>query len=251
MIPASTSTRSGVVFYVALVAAGTSPYACPFQTPASITLHNPWKKFRRGTSFIVYPKRVLSWTCQMLNRGVRSLLRHQSQPTTILLESMEVRQSEPWMKPKDLAIIRRTNANDVGCVSWILRNITDPEALDAAIRFAGMIRWFGDGINVDPPYDLIVSTFKACFDPTGKLYPGSRDRAYYSWRAMMWIHTLVMCKSEEFASTFPLPNTEYAASGIDPDLEHLLQANCVAWFSELCIALLLKIDSGYTPSHLQ
>ena len=55
------------------------------------------------------------------------------------------------MKPKDLAIIYRTNADDVRCVSWVLRNITDPEALDAAIRLAGTIRWFYGGINVDPP----------------------------------------------------------------------------------------------------
>jgi len=58
--------------------------------------------------------------------------------------------------------------------------------------------------NVNPPYDLVVSTFEACFDFTGKLYPGSRDRAYYTGRAMLWIHALAMCKSEEFSDTFPL-----------------------------------------------
>ena len=79
------------------------------------------------------------------------------------------------MELRDLAIVCRTNADDVRCVSWILRNITDPEALDAAIRLAGTIRWFDDGILVDPSYDLIVSTFNACFDVTRRLYPGPRD----------------------------------------------------------------------------
>ena len=51
------------------------------------------------------------------------------------------------------------------CVSWILRNITDLGALDAAIRLAGTIRRF-DGPDVDVPYDSIVSTFEACFDPS-------------------------------------------------------------------------------------
>ena len=83
------------------------------------------------------------------------------------------------MVPRDLSIIRRTNADDVGCVSWILRNIADPEAL------ADIIRWFDDGINVDPPYDLIISTFEACFDPTRRVYPGSRDSAYYAGLAIM------------------------------------------------------------------
>ena len=241
-------TGLGVVFYVAIVIAGTSSYACPFQTPASIALRGPWKKVRCGlVSFIIHSKRR---TRQMWNRGVRSLLRHQSLPITIPLENVEVHGSEPWMKPKDLAIIRRTNAGDVGCVSWVLRNITDPEALDAAIRLAEMVRWFDDGINVDPPYDLIVSTFKACFDPTGKLYPGVRDRAYYSGRAMIWIHTLARCKSEEFANTFPLPNVEYTTSGLDPDIEHLLWVEKV-WFADWYCFWPLKFDTGHTPSHIQ
>ena len=114
------------------------------------------------------------------------------------------------------------NTSDAQCVSWILRNITDPEALDAAIRLAGEIQWFVDGVNVRPPYDLIVSTFEACFDSARRLYLGLRHRAYYSGRAMMWIHTLAECKSEAFASTFPLPNVEYTTPAPDPDLRHLL-----------------------------
>ena len=186
----------------------------------------------------------------MWKRGVRSLFRRQSLPTTIPLKNIEIHQSEPWMTPKDLAIIRRTNADDIRCVSWILRNITDPEALDAAIRLVGTIRWFDDGINVDPPYDLIGFTFKTCFDPTGRVYPGSRDRAYYSGQAMLWIRTLAMCKSEEFGNTFPLLGTEYIALGLDYDIDHLLQVNCVA-SSRVPIFWLLKYNPGHTPSHLQ
>jgi hypothetical protein len=83
--------------------------------------------------------------------GLRTILCRPSLPILARnpLRNVQVQEPEPWLKPKDLAIIRRANANDVRCVSWILRNITDPEALDAAIRLAGTIRWFDDGINVD------------------------------------------------------------------------------------------------------
>jgi hypothetical protein len=206
------------------------------------------RRVRRGiVSSIVRSKRVLSRTHRMWKRRVRPLLHRQSLPA-IPLEDVQVQRSEsvsipdnpsqsesppaldndpqpePWLKPKELGIIRRTNTSDARCVSWILRNITDPEALDAALPVAGEIRWFDDGVNVDLPYDLIVSTFEACFDSTRTLYPGSRDRAYYSGRAMAWIRTLAMCKSEEFASTFPLPVPEYTTPVPDPDLEHLLYA---------------------------
>ena len=166
---------------------------------------------------------------------------------TIPLEDVQVEQSEPWLKPMDLYIIHQTNASDAQCVSWVLRNITDPEALDAAIRLAGTIRWFDDGVNGDLPYDLIVSTFEACFDSTGNLYPGSGGGAYYSGRAVMWIHTLAMCEFEEFASAFPLPSTEYSAPGLDVNLRHLLQIN-VALHVGFYLADLLNIDQQYTSS---
>ena len=133
-------------------------------------------------------------------------------------------------------------------MSWVLRNITDPEALDAAIRLAGEIRWFDDRINVNLPYGLIVSTFEACFDPTGKLRPGSRDRAYYSGRAMMWARTLAMCKSG--ANQFPLQNREYVTSAPDRDLADILCFNA-AWSIEFSFTLLLDIYPGCTPSHSQ
>ena len=231
-------TGLGVVFYVAIVIAGTSSYACPFQTPASIALRGPWKRFRNGIiSCVIHSKHMVSWTHRLWNRG-----------TTAPLENIQVHQSEPWLKPKELDIIRRANTGDVRCVSWILRSITDPEALDAAIRLAGTIRWFDDGINVDPPYDLVVSTFEACFDSTGKLHPGSRDRAYHSGQATIWIRTLGMCKSKELASIYPLPDTDYIPPGLDDDLRHLLIS--MSQFANPHREWLLELDTRDTPSRL-
>ena len=84
----------------------------------------------------------------------------------------------PWLTREDLTAIRKTNAMDIRCVSWILRNITGPEAIDAAIRLAGTVRWPEGGIDVEPPYDTTVPVFRAFFDPTGAVYPGLSDRAY-------------------------------------------------------------------------
>jgi len=279
-------TGLGVIFYIVIVIAGMSSYACPFQTPASIALHGLWKKVRgqfaimrsrrirrRIVSSITHSKRVLSRTHKVWNRRVRPLLHRQSLPA-IPLEDVQVQQSEsvsipdnpsqsespsapnnvqsePWLKPKELDIVRRTNTSDARCVSWILRNITDSKALDTALPVAGEIRWFYDGVSVDLPYDVIVSTFESCFDSTRRLYPGSRDRAYYSGRAMAWIRTLAMCKSEEFGSTFPLPAQEYTTPVPDPDLEHLLWAICGVWNPNYYIGCLLEIDPGHTHPHSQ
>jgi len=241
-------TGLGVSFYVMIVIAGTSSYACPFQTPASIALRSTWKKVRsRILSPTVHSRRAISYIRRTWDRRVRSLLRCQPLPMVLLTE-IHVPQPEPWLKPRDLDILHRTNTNNVRCVSWILRNITDPEALDAAVRLAGLIRWFDDGTDVDPPYDMIVSTFETCFDSTRKLYPGLRDRAYYCGRAMIWIHTLAMCKSEEFASVFPLPNLEYTTPAPDHDLRHLLWVN-VARPADLRLINFLNVHPRHTPSH--
>ena len=63
-------TGLGVVFYVAIVIACMSSYACPFQTPASLALRDLWKKVRRGiVSLTVHCKRVLSRIRRMWNQG--------------------------------------------------------------------------------------------------------------------------------------------------------------------------------------
>ena len=242
-------TGLGVLFYSAIVTAGMSSYACPFQTPVSATLRGLWKKFRRGiVSFIVHCGKTFSWIRRMWNWNIQPLLRHHSSPL-IPFENVQV-QPEPWWEPNDLAAVRRINANDVRCVSWILRNITDPEALEVSIRLAGMVRWFEGGTSVEPPYDMIVSTFHACFDINGEVYSGSRDRAYYSGRAILWIRTLATCKSEEVARRFPHVAISYTAPASDHDLTHLLIINKY-WTAELRLAHLFNIYPGHSSSHSQ
>jgi hypothetical protein len=256
-------TTLGVGFYVVTVIAGASSYTSPFQSPLSTALRISWRRVRyRIVSAIVHFKRALPRT-QL--RRAKAFFRRRSLPTTIplenigvygsepsiSLENIEVHQLQPWLRPMELVIIHQMNAIDLGCVSWILRSITDPEALDAAIRFAGEIRWFDERTNADPPYHLIVSVFESCFDSTGTLYPESRDRAYYSGQAMVWIHTLAMCKSEEFAMEFPLPSAHYTVTVPDPDLKHLLQVNSMARNVSYCIEHLLRINPGHTLPHSQ
>jgi len=154
-----------------------------------------------------------------------------------------------WLTPTALATLQRTNANDVRCVSWILWNITDPEALDAAIRLAVTIRWFEGGLNVEPPYDQIISTLRGCFDSAGKIYPGSRDRAYHSAQAALWIHICAMYVSEDFADRFPFPTIPYDTTSLDPDLVHLLSTYGHHPIPILCWMYL--IAHGVTPEYTQ
>ena len=245
-------TGSGVLFYVAVVIAGMSSYACPFQTPASTALRSLWKMFRQGTiTSTAHFGKTISRIHRIWNRIIHPLLLHQYSPQ-IPLEDVRVQEPDQLLKLDDLVAILRTNANDVRCVSWILRNITDPESLDAAVRLAGMVRWFEDGTDVLPPhaYDTIISTFHACFDIDGNVYPGSRDRAYYSGRAILWIRTLATCKSEAFARRFPLVDTRQMHSASDHDLAHLLEINMWS-LAEDRIEPLLDTYPGHTSSHLR
>jgi len=244
-------TGVGVVFYIGIVIAGMSSYACPFQTPASMALRDPWKKVWRGIiSLIVRSIRVLSRTYQMWKRGARSLLHRQSQPT-IPLEVVQVDRPELWLDPEHFAMVRRTNSNDVQCVSWILGNITDPEALDAALPLAGEIQWLDGGVDWLPVHYLMVTTFVSCFDPSGTLYPGSRDRAYYSGRAMLWISILVTFRRRLYGVRDLVLPRKYTIRAPDPDLEHLLGFIALDWRYDSGIEWLLRINPGCTPLHSQ
>jgi hypothetical protein len=251
-------TGLGVIVYIAVVIAGVLSYACPFQTPISMGLRGLWKTVRCATKKNRF-KRVLSYPYRTWKKRVRPLPRRQP-PPAIFLEDVQVLPPGPllvfdntlWMQPKELDI-HRTNASDARCVSWILRNITDPEALDAAIRLAGEIRWFDDGtnVNLESMYGLIVSTFVGCFCSTGESRPGPGDRAYYSGRAMTWINALARCKSEELANRFPLPPMVYTVPVPDPNLDHLLKACFVAQDDHHYIEHFLEINPGHTPLHSQ
>ena len=278
-------TCLGVLFYIGIVLAGASSYECPFQTPASLPLRVLWTKVGPRLISVVLPiitalfimggvfrghvlsrlslvgaRRRFSSLSEGIRRGLlriglclpptglnthpRSL--HPPLPTTRQPSHSPISQEVvPWFSPGELAKVQMKNTSDVRCVSWVIKNITDPEALDAAIRRAGMIRWFDGGTDMEPPYDLLVSIFHACFGSDWEVYPGSRERAYYSGRAILWIHTLAMCKSR----TFPLPAALYRATGFE-DLQKLLQVLPVMSAEER-FGLLLVPNSKCTPSHSQ
>ena len=127
------------------------------------------------------------------------------------------------VRVRNLESIRRRNADNARCVCWVLRNITDPEAIDSAIRLAGTIRWFDGDLVLDPPFDLIVSAFEACFDSARQLYPGMRDRAYFSARAVLQIKTNSRAQSHERTSKYHIPIRYWPSSQQrDPDLDHVL-----------------------------
>jgi len=74
---------------------------------------------------------------------------------------------------------------------------------------------------VEPPYQVIVSSLEGCFDSTGKVYPGLRDRAYYSAQAVIWIRICAICVSEELVSRFPPPVINCDTRSLDMDLREL------------------------------
>jgi len=123
----------------------------------------------------------------------------------------------------NLEALRKQNMDNARCVCWVLRNITDPEAIDFAVRLAGTIRWFDGDPDHDPPFDFIVSTFEACFDSTKQLYPGMRDRAYFSARAILRISMSARVQSRERASKYPIPAIfSNSPRHTDPDLHHVI-----------------------------
>jgi len=168
---------------------------------------------------------------------------HSPPPQTVQNSSPDPQGAASWLPPKDLAVFLRTNGSDVRCVSWILSNITDPEAVDTAVRLAGTLRWFEDQVNIEPPFNTIVSIFETCFDFTGMVYPGLKDRAYYCLRAILWIHALAECKSRESSQRFPIPVIRWHGSDLQDDLTHLLS---VGYYSTGSYSLSRHLGTLYT-----
>ena len=119
--------------------------------------------------------------------------------------------------------IQRQNMDSAYCVCWVLWNITDPEAIESAIHLAGTIQWFYGNSDYNLPFNLVISTFEACFDSTKLLYPGTRDQAYFSAQAILQISMRARAQSHEHASKYPVPAVSQSKfEHTDPDLHHAI-----------------------------
>jgi len=312
-------TVLGVLFYIGIVAAGTSSYECPFQTPASEVLrylrdsgvtrklmastspsniisliYSTWMNTRQGLvsafhrvygtirhqfSQDISPSRITSGihstatrvghrmillllridrafrdAKQMFVQRIRSFRCNNLLPTTV---GEADQQPDPLrnglgllLHVRNLEALRKQNTDNMRCVCWVLRNITDQEAIDSAIRLAGTIRWFDGNLNHDPPFDLIVSTFEACFDSSKQLYPGMRDRAYFSARAILQINAGARIQPYESASKYPIPGVSSSApQHTDHDLHHILRMLRRNFNSERPILEFPKVGEN-TQNHL-
>lgn len=225
-------TAFGFLFYIGIVVAGTSSYDCPFQTPVSLALRHLKDSGITGkisttlspsnfTNLLLRVGQAFASSQQGLAQGIQRFRRPSLLPVTalpLLPQNCPVLRLDIW----NFEALRQ-NADDAGCVCWVLRYITEPEAIDSAIRLAGSIRWFNGDSNHEPPFDLIVSTFEACFDSFNQVYPGMRDRAYFSARAIFQIHIRAMVQSNERALEYPIPTVSSSSvPPTDPDLHHLI-----------------------------
>ena len=220
----------------------------PYQTPISNALRGLWKIRYKIIPALSRRKRMLSRIYQVLTRRIRRNPPYHSSP--VPLQNVPVQRPEKWLKSDDLATIKRSISIDVQCVSWVLWKIDSPEALSIAIKFAGTAWWSEKGLDAEPPYDVIVSTLKACFNSSRKLYPVLKDKAYYSARAILWIHIRAMCVSEELALGFPLPTIPRGATSHGDDLDDLFGV-----FSGLdapgTLAWVYTASPKVTPAHQQ
>ena len=216
-------------------------------TPRFPVLHNLWRKVQF----------VLRASLRLLLPLSSIFHRHLCFPPPQIVQntSPDAQGTTSWLTPKDLAVFLRTNGSDVRCVAWILSNITDSEAVDTAIRLAGTIRWFEDQTDVEPPFNAIVSVFETCFDSTRRAYPGLEERTYYSLRAILWIHALAECKSQEVSQRFPIPAIRRPTPDTQVDLTHLLSVCFFSAGSYHCVAkhlsVLYTIPHGASFVHTQ
>jgi hypothetical protein len=255
-------TAFGVGFFVLIVVAGTSSYECPFQTPASLALralgvHRTFgrlvsslpslgirRRFRGLGRFFGYlflrMRAHIAKAKAIVSRAVRQYSAFSFAATDLGILprgalfssnfSTPLYTSSSWnlgpiLKEHNLVHPRRTNCADARCINWILDRITDPEAINSALRLACTIRWYEDGVGSQPSYEDLNTVLVGCFGFDGKVHPGMRNRAYDCARVIGRLFVLAWAKSEALAlPRVPLrpPSRWINNAADDPDLRSIL-----------------------------
>jgi len=235
-------TAFGMGFFILIVVAGTSSYECPFQTPASLALralgvHRTFgrlvsslpslgirrrlRNFGRTLGYLYFRIRVsisrIKTIFSMALHRYAALAQATRElgilPRQTLLPGhvTPVYTSQLWnlgpiLKEQNLFLPRSMNRADARCINWILNRITDQEANDSALRLACTIRWYDDGVDLQPSYEALNVVLVGCFGFDGKVHPGVRSRAYDSARVIGRLYVLAWARSDALADTrLPLP----------------------------------------------
>ena len=255
-------TAFGVAFFILIVVAGASSYECPFQTPASLALralgvHRTFGRLKsslpslgirrrlrglgRMVGYLYFATRARAGRTKAIVSKVLhqySVLPSATRQLAILPHGMHLPgqsaaplyTSNSWnigpvLKEQNLVFPRRTNRADARCINWILYRITDPDAINAALRLACTIRWYDDGVDSQPSYEELNSVFFGCFGFDGRVHPGMRNRAYDCARVIGRLFVLAWARSELLAFTRvpPRPPSRWIANATDdPDLRSIL-----------------------------
>jgi len=193
-------TVLGAGIYIVFIIFGAVSSDSPFQTPASAAIRTLF-----GNILLFFPALE-----KMFIRGRKDLSRlvqFGRLPRLLPVSIKDLRNRWTGSLEVDLYVgsLRSTNADDAHCISWVLKSIADREAIDAALQLAGTVQWFEAGCNSNPPYDLIVTIFRSCFDHTKSLDPKMRDRAYFSATAILQIYTSALREPGKDVSNYCVP----------------------------------------------
>ena len=255
-------TAFGMAFFILIVVAGTSSYECPFQTPVSLALralgvHRTFGRLTSSPPSLAIRRRLrglgralgylcfgirarVTWIKVIISKALHQylVLRHASTqfpilPHGVLLPGQfttPLYTSNSWnigpvIKEQNLTLPRMANRADARCINWILDRITDPEAINSALRLACTIQWYDDGVDSQPSYEELNSVFVGCFGFDGKVHPGMRNRAYDCARVIGRLFVLAWARSEALALTrvpHRPPSRWITNAADDPDLRSIL-----------------------------
>ena len=190
-------TTSAVLFYLAVAAAATTSYGCPFQTPLSLIIRFVIKLFNERDKYLARLRRFL----RRLPRSIWQPRRQQGDSYRFALFRRPIGNSSNVNLP--LAVVgsayappvlfgdeedRKAYVLDSNCIAWMFDMSMHPDAILDIMKFIPEIIWH-NGIPTTP-LDKLYDTLLECFDYSSK--SGSpvvpykfKNKAYLSARALL------------------------------------------------------------------
>lgn len=187
-------TSAGALVYLILVLFASFSYACPYQTPFSIAIHQLLDLDGENAKHVPRLKAWVQSRSQTISRRSERIRvrKYRKPPDAVSDMEMANIHTRPNSPSRDQSIPDpifegrdaelQDNSMNASCICWIIDNSTDPDAIRSAMRLIPEVNW--NCVKMLSAQS-IKGAFSSWSSADESMIPGTGERSRFSFKAAL------------------------------------------------------------------